>query len=108
MGTPRVRIGIDVGGTFTDLVLVDEARGEVRLHKVATTPADICRGILAGFAGARVDAAAVAEIAHGTTVATNCLLERTGARTGLLTTRGFRDLLELRDGARRIAALLAL
>jgi N-methylhydantoinase A len=101
MAALTLRIGIDVGGTFTDLVVADEAGGEVRLLKVATTPADICRGILAGFADAGIDAAAVAEIAHGTTVATNCLLERTGAPTGLLTTRGFRDVLELRDGARR-------
>jgi N-methylhydantoinase A len=97
----RVRIGIDVGGTFTDVVACGGEKGLLALHKVPTTPQDIARGIGAGLAATGVPLAEVAEIAHGTTVATNTLLERTGARTGLITTAGFRDLMELRDGRRR-------
>ncbi|TMI88069.1 MAG: hydantoinase/oxoprolinase family protein [Bacillati bacterium ANGP1] len=99
------RIGIDVGGTFTDLVAVDEA-GRVALTKSASTPDDPSRGILEGLgllAGelGRDLAALLAEtdrLVHGTTVATNALVERKGARVGLLTTEGHRDVLEMREG----------
>ncbi len=101
MGHDRYHIGIDVGGTFTDLVVCDRTDGALRLHKVPTTPHDIASGISAALEKSGAPAAEIAEIAHGTTVATNALLERKGARTGLLTTAGFRDLLELRDGGRR-------
>lgn len=101
MGTPPVRLGIDVGGTFTDLVVCDEAAGRLSLCKVPTTPHDIALGILAGLAKTGLPVADIAEIAHGTTVATNAVLERKGARTGLLATAGFRDLPELRDASRR-------
>jgi N-methylhydantoinase A len=101
MGTGRFHIGIDVGGTFTDIVVGDGADGTLSLHKVPTTPQDIALGLLAALHKSGVPAAEIAEIAHGTTVATNAVLERKGARTGLLTTAGFRDLLELRDGGRR-------
>ena len=94
-------IGIDVGGTFTDIVLCSGADGALSLHKVPTTPQDIALGLLNGLRKSEVLAIDIAEIAHGTTVATNALLERKGARTGLLTTKGFRDVLELRDGSRR-------
>src|SRR5512138_1197785 len=94
------RIGIDVGGTFTDLV-ISGPEGTVALHKVPTTPADVADGLLAALRESGVDGAAVAEIAHGTTAATNAVLERKGARTGLFATPGFRDGIELRDGARR-------
>jgi N-methylhydantoinase A len=93
------RVGIDVGGTFTDLVLYDEASRTLAVEKVASVPADPSRGIVEGLvrllaaAGARPDA--VQHVAHGTTVATNALLERRGAATALITTRGFRDLLEI-------------
>ncbi len=93
------RIGVDVGGTFTDVALYDEAAGHVAVHKLPSVPQDPSQGILAGIAAileARGAApAAVTYLAHGTTVATNALLERRGARTALLTTRGFRDLLEI-------------
>ncbi|HEY7676202.1 MAG TPA: hydantoinase/oxoprolinase family protein [Candidatus Methylomirabilis sp.] len=95
------RIGIDVGGTFTDIICLDQRTGYVGLTKAPTTPTDICRGILEGLRAARAPLAQVGEIAHGTTVATNAILERKGSRCGLITTRGFRDVLELRDGARR-------
>ena len=88
-------VGVDVGGTFTDLVLVDEATGLVRVAKVPTTVANQAGGVQAALAGAAVGAADVGVIVHGTTTATNALLERKGARTGLITTRGFRDVLEL-------------
>ena len=101
MARDRYHIGIDVGGTFTDLVVCDRSDGALTLHKVPTTPHDIAAGISAALGKSAAPAAEIAEIAHGTTVATNALLERKGARTGLLTTSGFRDLLELRDGGRR-------
>src|SRR5437879_4938212 len=99
------RIGIDVGGTFTDLVAVDE-RGEVTLAKAASTPADPSLGVMDGLArlalGLDLDTGALLRnterIVHGTTVATNALLERKGARVGLLTTEGHRDVLEMREG----------
>ncbi|HEV8663687.1 MAG TPA: hydantoinase/oxoprolinase family protein [Candidatus Methylomirabilis sp.] len=96
-----VRVGLDVGGTFTDLVCWDGGAGRFALRKVPTTPTDIAAGLLEALAAALPPGAALAEVAHGTTVATNALLERKGARVGLLTTAGFRDLLELRDGGRR-------
>jgi N-methylhydantoinase A len=93
------RLGIDVGGTFTDLVLYDGDSGTLAVEKVPTVPADPSQGILDGvrkiLAGAGIAPAAVDYLAHGTTVATNTLLQRNGARTALVTTRGFRDLLEI-------------
>src|SRR5262245_11192540 len=94
------RIGVDVGGTFTDLAAVDDASGIVRLEKVPTTPADQSIGVATGlgalFARHGVPAADVTYLGHGTTVCINAVLERKGARTGLVTTQGMRDLLELR------------
>src|ERR671938_452043 len=93
------RIGIDVGGTFTDFTLLDEQSGRVTFHKVASTPQDpsgaIERGIAELLETHRIAPHAVAHIGHGTTVATNLVIERRGARTGLLTTKGFRDVLEI-------------
>ncbi|TCT06771.1 hydantoinase/oxoprolinase family protein [Aquabacter spiritensis] len=92
-------LGIDTGGTFTDLVLVDAARGTQWLHKTPTTPADASRGILDGMAEilriADLDASEVALVCHGTTLATNAVLERKWVRTGMITTAGFRDVIEL-------------
>src|SRR5215468_413504 len=93
------RLGIDVGGTFTDLVLFSEETGAVIVEKVPSVPADPSEGILDGMARilerAGAKAAGIGYVAHGTTVATNTLLQRHGARTALVTTRGFRDLLEI-------------
>ncbi|NBC17548.1 MAG: hydantoinase/oxoprolinase family protein, partial [Bacteroidetes bacterium] len=87
----RQLLGIDVGGTFTDFVsLVD---GQLSVHKVPTTPDDQSRAIATGLDA--LDAAPEAAVAHGTTVATNALLERRGARTALLTTDGFADVLAI-------------
>ena len=88
-------VGVDVGGTFTDLVVVDEATGRVQVAKVPTTVANQATGVVAALAAASAEAAELKVIVHGTTTATNALLERKGARTGLITTRGFRDVLEL-------------
>ncbi len=95
-------LGIDTGGTFTDLVLYDEESGALTIEKVPSTPADPSAGILAGIARLNLDLASVAKLAHGTTVATNTILERKGARTAVLTTKGFRDVLEVGRGNRTI------
>ena len=101
-----MRIGIDVGGTFTDLVAMGDGDSAPVAFKTPTTPADPSDGVLNGIAGlaasmgldtpALLDTAQV--IIHGTTVATNTLVERKGAKVGLITTEGFRDLLEIREG----------
>lgn len=87
--------GVDVGGTFTDLVILDPASGAVRLAKVPTSLPDQSGGVLAAFAEAGADLAAMDLIVHGTTTTTNAVLERKLCRTGLITTEGFRDVLEL-------------
>ena len=93
-GSSRVRIGADVGGTFTDVVLQSET-GEVRVRKVLSTPPAYDRSVVAAVRELLGDDA-VAEVVHGTTVATNAVLEKLGARTAIVTTLGFRDVLELR------------
>ena len=87
--------GIDVGGTFTDLVLVDDESGEVKIAKVATTLDNQAFGVMAALRAAGVEPASLATIVHGTTTTTNAMLERKIAQVGLITTRGFRDVLEL-------------
>jgi N-methylhydantoinase A len=99
------RIGIDVGGTFTDLVAVDET-GRVVFVKSPSTPADPSQGVMAGLGHLAAALGSdlgrllreTSQIVHGTTVATNALLERKGARVGLLTTEGHRDVIEMREG----------
>ncbi|MCB9871567.1 MAG: hydantoinase/oxoprolinase family protein, partial [Planctomycetes bacterium] len=92
-------IGVDVGGTFTDLHAVDPASGRVCLHKTASTPDDPARAILDGIdaliAAAGIAPGDVERVAHGTTVGTNALIQRRGGRVGVVTTEGFRDLLEI-------------
>ena len=94
-----IRVGADVGGTFTDVVLAD-AEGNVWTYKVPSTPPDFETAVLKGISQLLGDTTAsgsdVAEVVHGTTVATNAVLEQRGALTALVTTRGFRDVLELR------------
>jgi N-methylhydantoinase A len=93
------RVGVDSGGTFTDVCLFDETTGQVKVWKVSSTPDDPSRGIAAGVSEgvATVDAvpASIGYFGHGTTVATNALIQHKGAKTGLITTQGFRDLLEI-------------
>ncbi len=94
---PRV-IGVDVGGTFTDFALVDHRPSTLTMLKVASTPSDPAKAVLAGLDG--LDPGRTASVAHGTTVATNALLERRGARVAFVTTAGFGDLLRLGRGDR--------
>ena len=93
-----MRIGVDIGGTFTDLVFL-RPDGRLDRRKVPSTPDDYARAILEGIAAelaAAGEAAGIGEIVHATTVATNAVIERRGARTALITTENFRDVLELR------------
>ncbi len=93
------RVGIDSGGTFTDVCLFDDATGRVEVWKVSSTPDDPSRGIAQGFAEGTAEAGTtpgkVGYFGHGTTVGTNALIQHRGARTGLITSKGFRDLLEI-------------
>lgn len=90
-----MRISVDVGGTFTDIILLDERTGNLRLEKVETTPNEPARGVLLGFdkVGGMPDG--VDYFTHGTTLAINALLTRSGARVAIVTTKGFRDVYEL-------------
>src|SRR6187399_1545043 len=86
-----LRIGIDTGGTFTDFVKLDD--GELIVHKLRTTPDDPSRAILEGIA--HLSRGSAADIVHGSTVATNAVLERKGARVALVATKGFEDVLRI-------------
>lgn len=90
-----MRVATDIGGTFTDLVYLDEKNGQVATAKVDTTPPHFEKGVIHVLRKAEVDAAAVAFFVHGTTVIINAITERKGAKTGLITTKGFRDILEI-------------
>ena len=93
------RIGVDVGGTFTDLILVDEAAGRIAVDKVPSTPSDPSIAVVEGVrqvcekAGTALEA--IDLLLHGTTVATNIAIEHKGAEVGLITTEGFRDILHI-------------
>ena len=87
--------GVDVGGTFTDLLVLDPATGAIKMAKVPTTLPNQAAGVLAAFEQAQVDLADIDLIVHGTTTTTNAVLERALCKTGLITTMGFRDVLEL-------------
>ncbi|CCG04269.1 hydantoinase/oxoprolinase family protein [Blastococcus saxobsidens] len=93
------RLGVDVGGTFTDVLLVEEGSGNTWRAKTASTPADQAVGVLNGIgkvcAEAGIELSEVAQVLHGTTVATNAILEGKGATVGLVTTRGFRQVLQI-------------
>jgi len=94
--TPNLIAGVDVGGTFTDVFVLDEAAGTARVAKVPSTPENQAVGFLAGLEAGAGDLTALSTVVHGTTVGTNALLERKGAVTGVITTAGFRDVLEMR------------
>ena len=98
------RIGVDVGGTFTDLVAYG-ADGFLHSAKVPSLPGEQWRGVLDALASLGIAPASIDAFVHGTTIATNALLERKGARTGLVTTEGFRDLLEIGKGRRLVGGL---
>ena len=102
-GAHGCRIGVDIGGTFTDLVWVDDATGAICVGKLLTTPKEpaqaVEQGVVSLLHEAGAHATSVRAVIHGTTLVTNALIERKGARTGLLTTEGFRDAIEIgREG----------
>ena len=92
-------IGVDVGGTFTDFSLFDTQSGQLSHYKRSSTPEDPSKAIMGGIqeilAEQHIDPMDVSYLAHGTTVATNALIEKKGARMGLITTQGFKDLMEI-------------
>jgi N-methylhydantoinase A len=92
-------IGVDVGGTFTDLYAFNDATDQVVLHKVSSTPADPARAIIDGLSELRrlhdVDLSGMTRLSHGTTIATNALIQRRGGKVALIVTEGFRDLIEI-------------
>ena len=98
------RLGVDIGGTFTDVALVNDADGTIGIAKTSTTPRNFGQGVITGLkqaiASYNVPVDDVSLLSHATTVVTNAVLEQKGARTALISTRGFRDLLELRRSAR--------
>src|ERR1700733_7013216 len=93
------RIGVDVGGTFTDLIFVDEEKGTVAVHKTSSTPKDPSIGVISGVldlcssTGTRLED--IDNLFHGTTVATNLVLQHDGVKTGMITTEGFRDIIHI-------------
>ena len=91
----RIRLAADVGGTFTDVAAFDQATGALELGKTLTTPASAGPGIENGVRKAGLSLAAAALFLHGTTIAINTILERTGAHCALITTQGFRDIYEI-------------
>ena len=99
-GPAQLRIGVDIGGTFTDLVILDETTGELRNFKGLSTPHDFAQGVLDLVARTGVEPERISFIAHGTTVGINAVLQRAGPPTGIVTTAGFEDVLELRRSAR--------
>ncbi|OLC60158.1 MAG: hypothetical protein DMD90_28570 [Candidatus Rokuibacteriota bacterium] len=98
-------VGIDVGGTFTDVTAVDGASGRVVVTKVPSQPNNEAAAVLAGLDALGIDGRGVRRLVHGTTVGTNAILERRGARVALITTAGFRDLIEIGRTKRNIPAL---
>jgi N-methylhydantoinase A len=98
-------VGIDVGGTFTDLTAVDDATGKVVVTKVPSKPRNESAAVLSGLAALGIAGRDVRRLVHGTTVGTNAVLERRGARVAILTTAGFRDLIEIGRTKRNIPAL---
>ncbi|EWT06418.1 hydantoinase [Intrasporangium chromatireducens Q5-1] len=96
----RLRVAVDVGGTFTDVCIFDETQRSVRVTKVPSTPDDPMRAVIQGVERGQVDLEQVALFSHGTTVATNALITRRFPAAALITTEGFRDVIETRDGTK--------
>src|SRR6202158_6138393 len=99
----QYRLGVDVGGTHTDLVLLDAATGQVMVEKVASTPKNPALGVLDGvarFVARGIAPGSIDFFAHGTTITTNALLEMRGAKVGLLITKGYRAVQEIQNQAR--------
>jgi N-methylhydantoinase A len=95
------RLAVDTGGTFTDIVYIDDEAGTTILDKVPTTPRDLGEGVLEAIKKTRVDLSEISLFIHGTTAGLNTIAERRGARVGLITTRGFADIVELTTSGRK-------
>lgn len=99
MDARRYRTGVDIGGTFTDLLLLDESTGEMIIGKILTIPDDpslaVIQGLRALLTERQLDPASITAAIYGTTLITNAIIERKGAKSGLITTQGFRDALEI-------------
>jgi N-methylhydantoinase A/oxoprolinase/acetone carboxylase beta subunit len=93
------RIGVDVGGTFTDLIFVDEEKGSVAVHKTSSTPKDpsiaVINGVLELCKSTNTPLQSIDNLFHGTTIATNLVLQHDGVKTGMITTEGFRDIIHI-------------
>src|SRR6266700_4843562 len=103
MNSTRYRLGVDVGGTHTDLVLLHTTTGELSVEKVASTPRNPALGVLEGianFVAKGIPPSQIGFFAHGTTITTNALLEMRGAKVGLLITKGYRAVQEVQNQAR--------
>ena len=98
-------IGIDVGGTFTDLIVVNPFNGETHVGKVPSLPHSEGASVLAGLQTLSINPSQVQRLVHGTTVGTNALIERKGSKTAILTTSGFRDVIEIGRTKRMIPSL---
>ncbi|MDJ1372077.1 hydantoinase/oxoprolinase family protein [Gulosibacter molinativorax] len=96
----NIRVAVDVGGTFTDVCIFDDATQQMRVTKVPSTPSDPMIAVMNGVERGEIDLNEVAQFSHGTTVATNALITRNFPAAALVTTRGFRDVLEIRDGTK--------
>lgn len=95
-----VRVAVDVGGTFTDVCIFDDDTQQMRVTKVPSTPSDPMVAVMNGVERGEIDLNEVSLFSHGTTVATNALITRNFPAAALVTTRGFRDVLEIRDGTK--------
>ena len=90
-----MRVAVDIGGTFTDVVVFDEAKSSLALAKALSTPAELARGVEEGLTKAAVPLDQVLSLIHGSTIVVNAIIERQGAKTALITTKGFRDVYEI-------------
>ena len=90
-----MRVAVDIGGTFTDVVVFDEAKSSLALAKALSTPAELARGVEEGLNKAVVPLDQVLSLIHGSTIVVNAIIERQGGKTALITTKGFRDVYEI-------------
>ena len=95
------RLAVDTGGTFTDIVYIDDETLHIIVDKVPTTPSDLSRGVLEAIKKIDIDLSGVALFIHGTTAGLNTVAQRTGAKVGMITTRGFTDILEMTRSSRK-------
>jgi N-methylhydantoinase A len=97
---PGLRVAVDIGGTFTDVVVFDSSTGQIFEAKASTTPADFAKGVLEAIEAGDVPPQSIAFLVHGTTVVINTITQRRGVKTALVTTQGFRDALAIGRGNR--------